>query len=156
MRFSAQEEYGLRCLLQIAGAPGGFLTIKDIADREALTVAYVAKIMRALRKGGLVVSTRGQKGGYALTRSPREIDVAQVLEALGGPLHPRDFCRRFSGTQKKCVHDGDCSLRSMWVSIDRVVHDALSKTHLADLLKRESPVHLLPAVAPPALQRTLS
>ena len=157
MRFSAQEEYGLRCLLQIAGAPSGFLTIKDIAEREALTVAYVAKLMRVLRKGGLVSSTRGKHGGYSLTRPAEGIDVATVLTALGGPIHPRDFCRRFAGTQKSCVHHNDCSIRSMWLSIDAVVHSALSRTFLADLLKRHVPVNafMAPRSEPNPL-RTLS
>src|SRR5947207_975628 len=64
MRFTAQEEYGLRCLMQVARAPEGSLTIPEVADREALSLPYVAKIMRHLRSLGLVTATRGQKGGY--------------------------------------------------------------------------------------------
>src|SRR2546425_11812681 len=75
MRFTAQEEYGLRCLLQIAREPAGSLTIPEIAEREALTSAYVAKLMSVLRKAGLVKSTRGQKGGYRLACPPDQMNL---------------------------------------------------------------------------------
>lgn len=145
MRFTAQEEYGLRCLLQIGGAPDGFMTIKEIAMREALTTAYVAKLMRVLRKAQLVTSTRGKNGGYQLSRPPESIDVATVLTALGGPLRPRDFCDRFAGTQKTCVHDVRCNIKAMWSSIDRAVYQALSQTRLSDLIRGEP---MLPILAP--------
>ena len=73
MKLSAQEEYGLRCLLQVASAPDHFLTIPEIARREALSEAYVAKLASALRRADLLVSVRGKKGGVALARSPFEV-----------------------------------------------------------------------------------
>ena len=71
MKLSAQEEYGLRCLLRLAGAgEGQSLTIPEIGRAEALSIAYVAKLMRILRQGKFVKSVRGQTGGYTLARSP--------------------------------------------------------------------------------------
>lgn len=137
MRFSAQEEYGLRCLLQMAREPAGSVTIPDIAEREALTPAYVAKLMRVLRQAGLVKSTRGQKGGYRLACPPEEINVGMVLAALGGRLYSHDFCGRHAGNGRTCVHDVDCSIRSLWTAVDAVVQHALSQTMLADLLRSE-------------------
>ena len=85
MKFSAQEEYGLRCLLQIARlGPDGSMTIPEISRIEGLTPTHVAKLTMILRKGGFLSSTRGQAGGYALARSPEKIIVGEVLEALGG------------------------------------------------------------------------
>ena len=73
MHILAMEEYGLRCLLQVAFHPGpGLLTAPEIARREGLGPEYVARIMRALRVGGLVVSTRGASGGYRLPRPPEQ------------------------------------------------------------------------------------
>ena len=94
MKFTAQEEYGLRCLLQIAREPTGSVTIPEIAKREALTPAYVAKLMRVLRRVGLVKSTRGQKGGYRLAYPPDRMNLGMVLAALGGRLYSDDFCGR--------------------------------------------------------------
>ena len=85
MKFTAQEEYGLRCLLQI-GHQGGSLTIPEISARESLSIPYVAKLVRLLRQGGFVTSTRGQSGGYALARPPEQIVVGEVLAVLGGRL----------------------------------------------------------------------
>src|SRR5262245_56680853 len=137
MRFTAQEEYGLRCLLQIARAPGGALTIPEVAEREALTPAYVAKLMRVLREAGLVEATRGQKGGYRLARPPEQILIGKALAALGGRLYSRDFCERYTGTQHLCVHSVDCSIRSLWTALDAVIERALSGMTLKDMLCSE-------------------
>lgn len=137
MRISAQEEYGLRCLLQIARAPLGFATIHEIASRESLTAAYVAKLMRILRRGGLVASIRGQKGGYRLARLAEEIDVATVVQVLGGPLYSEDFCGRHAGDDATCVHNGDCSVRSLWSGLERLIQGALAQTKLRDLVCSE-------------------
>ncbi len=134
MRFSAQEEYGLRCLLQIAHTPGGFATIGDVAAREKLSVAYVAKLMRVLRRGELVESIRGQKGGYRLARDPRSITLAHALDVLGGRLYNTEFCAEHSGAGRQCVHHVDCSIRSVWSAVDDLLHRALSSTTLHDML----------------------
>lgn len=138
MKFSAQEEYGLRCLLQLGRlGPGASVTIQEISKLEKLSPPYVAKMMRQLRKHGFVQSVRGQTGGYALARRPREIVIGDVLAALGGRLFHEDFCNRYSGQDALCTHNVDCSIRSLWsavqVSVDRVV----MKTTLGDLLGTE-------------------
>ena len=71
MKFSSQEEYGLRCLLRIARqGRKASLTIPEISEAEGLSSFYVAKLMRILRRAGLVKSARGQIGGYSLSRPP--------------------------------------------------------------------------------------
>jgi Rrf2 family protein len=140
MKFTAQEEYGLRCLLQIARAPEGFLTIPDIAAKEALTIPNVAKIMRLLRKAAIVESTRGQKGGYRLARPPEHINVGAVLAALGGRLYSKGFCDRYAGRKRVCVHNVDCSVRSLWSTLDAVVQRALGQMALKDLMCSEREV----------------
>jgi Rrf2 family protein len=137
MRLTAQEEYGLRCLLQIARQPGGYLTIPEISARESLTEAYVGKLMRVLRKSNLVESIRGKKGGYRLSKPPEQINMATALDALGGRLFGRHFCSRFSGNGTVCRHDGDCSIRPFWSALDNVVQQALGRTTLRHLLGSE-------------------
>lgn len=135
MKFSAQEEYGLRCLLAIGRHPKGSITISEVARGEGLTEPYVAKLISVLRKEGFVTSTRGQSGGYTLAREPSELSVPQVLEALGGRLYEPGFCDRYSGHEAACTHNDDCSLRPLWksvqVAIDRVLHD-VTLAHLLD------------------------
>lgn len=135
MKLSAQEEYGLRCLLHLARCgEGSSLTIPEISRAEGLSVPNVAKLMRLLRLGGLVQSARGQAGGYMLARPAREISVAAVLDLLGGPLFGPNFCERHSGKERVCTHSVDCSLRSLWSSVQIVLGEILEKTTLADLL----------------------
>ena len=115
MKFSTQEEYGLRCLLQIARAGGGrSLTIPEISQAEGLSEANVAKILRILRMGGFIRSERGRDGGYALAKPPEEIILGNVLASLGGRIVEDDFCSRHSGVQRICVHSVDCTVMSLW------------------------------------------
>ncbi len=137
VKFSAQEEYGLRCLLQIARAPEAFSTVPDLAKREGLTTAYVAKLLRVLLKAGFLKSIRGQKGGYRLAREAERMQIGEILEALGGRLYSEKFCRRYAGEKRTCVHDADCSIRSLWIFLDRSLQRALTKTTLADLVCSE-------------------
>ena len=111
MKLSTQEEYGLRCLLQLAAGEGKSLTIAELTKLEGISPANVAKIMRVLRRSGFVKSTRGQAGGYALARPADQISVAEVLAALGGRLFDSGFCDRHAGVEVRCHHLGDCSIR---------------------------------------------
>ncbi len=139
MKFSSVDEYGLRCMLQMArqGYPGT-MTIVELAEKEALTPAYVGKLMAILRKGGLVQSIRGQAGGYQLARPANEISVNEVLEALGGKFYSREAsCSKFPGQHESCVHSVDCSIRSLWTGLERVISGYLSKSKLSDLAVSE-------------------
>ncbi len=139
MRLTAQEEYGLRCLISLARAPRSqTLTIPDIAEQESLTTAYVAKLMRPLRQAGFVESIRGRAGGYRLVRKPEELRLNEVMQALGERLEHGCTCQRFSGLGGECVHGDDCSIRSLWIGVDRLVDGFLAKWTLADLLAPES------------------
>ncbi|MBI2340207.1 MAG: Rrf2 family transcriptional regulator [Deltaproteobacteria bacterium] len=138
MKLCAAEEYGIRCLLQVAQAPGSFLTIHEIARREDLSAPYVAKLMRVLLKGGFVRSIRGLKGGYELTQPPQRISVASILNVLGKRIFVPDFCECYTGIARACRHKVHCSLRQLWMAIDNMVQSALTRTMLSDLLCTES------------------
>ncbi len=138
MKLGAQDEYGLRCLLQIARlGEDASMTIPEISRAEGLTPEYVAKIMRILRQGDLVTSTRGQAGGYTLARPADQITVSETLSVLGGPLFESGFCTRYSGSEKSCTHSTDCSIRSLWRAVQIAVDQVLSQTTLKDLLLNE-------------------
>jgi Rrf2 family protein len=141
MKFSAQEEYGLRCLLRIAGnkSPNG-LTIPEISTVEGLTQANTAKILRILRLNGFIESARGQSGGYKLSQPPDKIIVGDVLEALGGKLFEISFCTDYKGTETVCTNSIDCSIRSLWRAVQISVDSVLKKTTLKDLLGNEEQV----------------
>jgi len=135
MRFTAQEEYGLRCMLQLArNEEKGPLTIDQIAHNECITPHYVGKLMRILLKGGLVESTRGQKGGYTLIRSADKINIAEVIAVLDRPLFDRKYCKKFTGVDMRCVHSTECSVRTLWSSLNSAVSNILVKTTLKNLV----------------------
>lgn len=139
MHLMAQEEYGLRCLLKVARhSRPGELTIPEIAASEGLSPEYTAKLMRVLRQGGLVASTRGASGGYHLARPADRITVWEAIEALGGSFFPDDFCDSHPGQQRDCVHTTDCSIRALWKVVDGAVGQILKATTLADLLLGET------------------
>src|SRR5881396_4026866 len=139
MKLSAQEEYGLRCLLRLASAgENESLTIPEIGRAEALSIPYVAKLMRILRQGKFVKSVRGQTGGYTLARGADDIPVGEVLAALGGRMFEPGFCDQFSGLKRLCTHSVDCSIRSLWRAVQSAVDSVLAGITLRDMLQRES------------------
>src|SRR5258708_18866938 len=117
MRLMAQEEYGVRCLLQVAGGQEGSLTTPQIAEREGMPQAHVHKLMRVLRRAGLVKSVRGRKGGYQLARPAEQINVGVVLGSLGGSLYSTDFCGQHAGNERVCVRNDHYSNRSLLISV---------------------------------------
>ena len=138
MKLSAQEEYGIRCLLHMAGkGAGASLSIPEISRAEGLSIPNVAKLMRLLRIGGFVSSVRGQAGGYTLTRPPTEISVGAVLELLGGRLFGSNYCDRHAGLLEQCAHVSNCGLRSVWSALQKAIEVVLEDLTLQDLLREE-------------------
>lgn len=130
-------------MLTLARAEAGSsLTIPQIAEAERISGPNVAKLLRALRRGGYVVALRGQSGGYALARKANEINVGEVLAFLGGRIFDAGFCGRHSSATRGCGHNSDCSVRSVWRLVQRAVDDVLGRLTLADLLVGESGVSL--------------
>ncbi len=141
MKLTAQEEYGLRCLLAVAqraaDPSGPPVSIRDVAASEGLSVDYTGKLMRVLRQHDLVSSARGANGGYWLARPPEEIVVQDVLSRLDSPLFGgHHFCQNHTGQLERCIHDRACTLRGLWSAIDEAVASVLSGMTLADLLVR--------------------
>jgi Rrf2 family protein len=138
MKLSSIEEYGLRCLLQLARAGDGqSLTIAEMSEREGISAPNVAKIMRVLRRAGLVRSTRGKAGGYTLARPPAEVRALDVLAALGGRLFDTGFCDRHAGVSSSCLNTRDCSIRPVLRGLQQAVDQVLGELTLASLLGSE-------------------
>jgi Rrf2 family protein len=138
MKLSAQEEYGLRCLLYMArhGETESH-SIPEISRAEGLSVPNVAKLMRILRLGGLVASVRGQAGGYTLARPAGQVTVSEIMALLGGNFYGAHFCERHSGLERACTHARDCSVRLLWCTVQKMLDNLLSRTTLRDLLRTE-------------------
>ena len=141
MKISAHEEYGLRCLVQLARAEvhAESLTLNQIANREGLSVANAGKLMWILVKAGLVQSTRGASGGYTLARPASEIRLSEVIRILDEDTVDR-FCKTHAGVLDVCVHTTDCGIRPVIVGLHEIVQQALSEITLAELIGSEKKV----------------
>lgn len=141
MKISAQEEYGLRCLLQLARAEreGESLTLAQIARREGVSVANAGKLMWILNKAGFVQSQRGTKGGYTLARPASEIRLNEVIRVLDNDTVQK-HCESYAGVLETCVHTGDCGIRPVIVELHQVVDSALAEITLSKLLGTEAKV----------------
>ena len=138
MKISAQEEYGLRCLLQLARTrPGELVTVKEISRREGLSPAYAEKLLRLLAKSGLAHSVRGTHGGYVLNRAPNQITIGEVVRALGQVPSTDHICRQFTGIKDACVHFSNCGIRSVWSGLTNYIQTFLDETTLSVLLADE-------------------
>ena len=139
MKISAHEEYGLRCLVQLARAETHGESLKQIADREGLSVANAGKLMWILVKAGLVQSTRGANGGYTLARPASEIRLNEVIRILDEDTVDQ-FCKTHTGVLDACIHTTDCGIRPVIVGLHEIVQNALSEITLAELIGSEEKV----------------
>ncbi len=145
MILTSQEEFGLRCALTIARhdhlGSEEVLTLGRIAETEGMTTAYAGKIMRLLVQEGIVESTRGRAGGYRLARDAQEISVAQVLRAAGSKFYDEELCSTATSSTGLCVHNNDCSIRSLWFGIQRTIDSMLQEVSLAQMVCDEAAMH---------------
>ena len=140
MKVSAQEEYGLRCLLQLALlGEGESLSLAQVAGREGISQANAGKLLWILNKAGLVTSTRGTKGGYRLARPASSIRLSEVIKVLDEDVLA-GHCKSYTGVLDSCVHTGDCGIRSVLVGVHEIVARALSGITLAQLVGTEQKV----------------
>jgi Rrf2 family transcriptional regulator, iron-sulfur cluster assembly transcription factor len=140
VKVSAQEEYGLRCLVQLAHLrEGESLTLSQIATSEGISAANAGKLLWILNKAGLVQSTRGHKGGYQLARPASEIRLSEVIKVLDAD-EMTEHCKSYTGVLDVCVHTSDCGIRPVILGLHEIVHNALSEVTLAQLVGTEANV----------------
>ena len=140
MRITTLAEYGVICALHLSKRFGeGPVTGRDLAARERLPVDYVEQILLRLRRAGLVKSTRGAHGGYELALAPAEISVRDVIAA--SELQTFDLhCVSHPVEEERCSASHACSIRPVWVMLQKKIDDVLESVRLSDLLHEESEV----------------
>lgn len=140
MRITTWAEYGVICALHLARrADEGPVTGRDIATREKLPADYVEQILLRMRRADIVVSTRGAKGGYALARPSSEITVREIISAaelVTFDLH----CESHPVDEVRCSTAHECSVRPVWMMLQRRIDEVLDSVRLSDLLESEAQV----------------
>ncbi|HJO04556.1 MAG TPA: Rrf2 family transcriptional regulator [Acidobacteriota bacterium] len=138
MKITSLEEYGLRCMLQLAlHAPRRPMTVNQIAANEGLTPEYAGKLLNLLRQQGLVDSVRGRNGGFVLARTADDVNLGEIVLALSNQLFDAEYCERHAGAGEVCVHETACALRPVWSTLSEHVSQLLESITLADLLRSE-------------------
>lgn len=134
LKLSTRGQYGVRAMFEIArGYPDKPVTIKQIAERQDVSAAYLEQILNKLRRGGLIKSVKGPGGGYLLASKPGKTSIAVILKELEGPvaitscLDPEEGCARVEG----------CVTHLLWRSLGAKIEAFLETITLKDLLEQE-------------------
>ncbi len=137
MRITTWAEYGLICTLHLAKRVAeGPITGRELAERERLPGDYVEQILLRLRRAEVVHSTRGAHGGYVLARPPELISIREIIAA--SELTTFDLhCVTHPVEEARCAESSNCSIRPVWVLLQRKIDDVLESVHLGDLLEEE-------------------
>lgn len=137
LKLSTKGQYGVRAMFEIArGYPENPVTIKEISERQDVSVAYLEQILNKLRRAGLIKSVKGPGGGYLLAAEPDKISIAVILKELEGPvaitscLDPEEGCARVEG----------CVTHLLWRSLGAKIEAFLETITLNNLIEQE---HLL-------------
>lgn len=137
LRLSTKGQYGVRAMFEIAkGYPASPTTIKEIAERQEVSVAFLEQILSTLRRAGLVNSIKGPGGGYVLSGEPSGTSIGSILRALEGPvaitscLAPGEGCSRVEG----------CVARLLWKSLGEKIEAFLDTITLRDLIREETQI----------------
>lgn len=118
----------MKALLDLSLQPAGTAaSVQAICKRQSLPAPYLEKLLIELRRGGIVCSSRGAQGGYSLARSPQEISLAQILEAVGETLSP------ILETEPQAAQVEDWVTYSLWFRLNLKLTEALEKISLEDL-----------------------
>jgi Rrf2 family protein len=132
MKLSTKARYGLRAMTALAQSTDG-ASGRAIAESQNLPPAYLEQLMIRLRNAKLVVSMRGAKGKFMLAKSPDQIDLAEIVEALEGPIQIADC----ADVPNCCLDPATCALREVFADASKALRDNLSQITLADLAARQ-------------------
>ncbi|HEU4384111.1 MAG TPA: SUF system Fe-S cluster assembly regulator [Anaeromyxobacteraceae bacterium] len=126
---SKLTDYGIVLLTNMAMGPAGKVYAgQDLAEASRIPLPTVGKILKQLARAGLVISHRGRNGGYALARSSDEISVAEVINAIEGPIGITECGTEVAGS---CSLEAVCAARSRWGPISRAIAQALAGVRLS-------------------------
>ncbi len=135
LRLSTKGQYGVRAMYEIArGYPEKPVNIREISEKQDVSIHYLEQILNKLRRAGLIRSVKGPGGGYLLAKRPDEISISDILLELEGPLAITSCLNPEEG----CVRVEICVTHLLWKALGRQIEDFLNTVTLGDLLKGKS------------------
>lgn len=136
MLVSTRGRYAIRVMIDLAEHMNGkYIPMKEIADRQDVSLKYMTKIMQALTKSGMLDGQHGKGGGYKLNRDPEEYRVGDILRLTEGTLAP---VACIDETDCKCDRSFECRTRSMWNELDKLISEYLDGITIADLMEGDT------------------
>ena len=133
MMISTRGRYALRVLIDLAEhTDGGFIPMKEIAERQGISLKYLGQIIPVLSKNGFVEAVHGKGGGYRLLKSPAECRIGDILRLTEGDLAPVS-CLECGA--KPCERAFECRTYPMWTEFYRIVNNYFDGITLADVIK---------------------
>ena len=133
MLVSTRGRYAIRVMIDLAEHMNGkYIPMKEIADRQDVSLKYMTKIMQALTKSGMLDGQHGKGGGYKLNRGPEEYRVGDILRLTEGTLAP---VACIDEADCKCDRSFECRTRPMWNELDKLISEYLDGITIADLME---------------------
>lgn len=138
LRISKMADYGIVLASHMAGRDVGVVhAVSDLAGQTGLPQPTVSKVLKHLARGGVVESQRGARGGYRLARAPEAVTVAEILQAIEGPIAVTECSS--DEAPGACDYEGACDVQPSWQLINRTVRTALEGVRLSDLARTGEP-----------------
>ena len=128
LRLSKLADYGCQVMVYMA-RDSAVHSASEVAIGLGMAAPTVSKILKMLARDGLVASVLGAKGGYALSRYPKEISIAEIINAMDGPISITEC-----SSTSKCTRESFCSTRGNWQGINHVIQQALDNVSLAEMV----------------------
>ncbi|KGK43034.1 transcriptional regulator [Nitrincola sp. A-D6] len=133
MRLTTKGRYAVTAMLDLALHEGkGPISLADISERQGISLSYLEQLFAKLRRNDLVGSVRGPGGGYQLKRSQREINVAEVIDAVNESVDATGCNKRGD-----CQSGEVCLTHHLWCDLSDQIHTFLNGITLADLVERQ-------------------
>jgi len=129
LRLSKFADYGTQVMAYMA-KDRAVHSASEVSAGLGIAIPTVSKILKMLVRENLVASSLGAKGGYMLARNPSDISIAEIINAMDGPISITEC----SSTTTSCERESTCSTRSNWQGINHIIHDALDKVNLAQMI----------------------
>jgi Rrf2 family protein len=135
MKMSTKARYGTRALLDIAmHKDESLVKLKDVAQRQQISLYYLQQLIAPLRTAGLVKSAPGIHGGIRLGKRPEDVMLSEVIQALEGSLAPVDCV----DDTEVCARADLCVTRDIWTKMKDAMTEVLASTSLQDLVDRQT------------------
>lgn len=134
---STKGDYGLVLLSTLAAhqAQGKVkVSLREVAGEKKLPLKYLSEIAHDLKAAGIITSKEGRDGGYTLAKTPSEISLIDVLEALEGPVEPVKCCSK----EKNCTIQSSCGVKNTWKEATNMMREFLKNKTLADTIARST------------------